>query len=130
MTVRRFSLPVPTILALALATAGCNDVFGGDGDGGGGGGGATTTDATIANATAMIDEGRETFRFETFGDEAFWGGQLGLHSAIAGAANGGVGPGLAPAQALALGLKVDSDALGAALRNQITQGLVDLNDPA
>jgi len=24
----------------------------------------------------MIDEGRQTFRFATFGDEAFWGGQL------------------------------------------------------
>jgi hypothetical protein len=37
---------------------------------------------------------------------------------------------LSPAQALGVGLKVDSDALGAALRDQITQGLVDLDDPA
>ena len=40
----------------------------------------------------MLDEGRRTFRFDTFGDEAFWGGTLRLHEAIAGSAHGGVGP--------------------------------------
>lgn len=53
-------------------------------------------DPVVANATRMIEEGRRTFRFDTFGDEAFWGGQLELHRAIAGEANGGVGPGLTP----------------------------------
>src|SRR5262245_29450495 len=69
-------------------------------------------DAQIqTNALQMIDEGRQTFRFDTFGDEAFWGGSLKLHQAIAGATFGGVGSGLSPQAALELGLKVDVDAL-------------------
>lgn len=75
-------------------------------------------------------EGRHTFRYETFGDEAFWGGKLGLHRAIAGEANGGVGPGIGPATALALGLKVDVDALPKALQKKLRRGQVDLEDPA
>jgi len=75
-------------------------------------------------------EGRDVFRYETFGDEAFWGGRLGLHRAIAGAANGGVGAGVSPATALALGLKVDVEALPRTLQNQLRRGRVDLNDPA
>ena len=58
-----------------------------------------------ANAEQMLSEGRQTFRFDTFGDEAFWGGMLQLHRAIEGAQFGGVGPGLSPSAALALGLK-------------------------
>src|SRR4051794_40785532 len=54
-------------------------------------------DVTIAqNTQQMIDEGRQTFRFETFGDEAFWSDGLGLDRAIAGAKNGGVGDGVSP----------------------------------
>ena len=41
-------------------------------------------DAVTANASKMIEEGRETFRFETFGDEAFWTDALQLNKAIAG----------------------------------------------
>jgi len=40
----------------------------------------------VENANEFLDEGRETFRFDTFGDEAFWGGALQLHQAIKGAA--------------------------------------------
>src|SRR5262245_60051482 len=68
-------------------------------------------DPVVEDAVQTIIEGRETFRYETFGDEQFWGDQLRLHEAIAGADNGGVGPGLSPRDALALGLKVDVDAL-------------------
>lgn len=75
-------------------------------------------------------EGRDVFRHETFGDENFWGGRLGLHRAIAGAANGGVGDGVSPATALALGLKVDVEALPRSLRRSLRRGEVDLNDPA
>jgi hypothetical protein len=82
------------------------------------------------DVTRMIEEGRETFRFDTFGDEAFWGDTLGLHRAIAGAANGGVGPGLDPTTALALGLKVDVEAVPAAVAAGILDGTVDLTDPA
>jgi hypothetical protein len=48
------------------------------------------------NAQEMIEEGRQTFRFDTFGDEAFWGDALQLHQAIAGEGLGGVGPGVSP----------------------------------
>src|ERR1044071_2231032 len=64
-------------------------------------------------ASAMIDSGRKTFRFDTFGDEAFWGTSLQLHRAVAGTANGGVGAGVSPKVALSVGLKVDVDALPA-----------------
>ncbi|HEY1545997.1 MAG TPA: hypothetical protein VGG01_26640, partial [Xanthobacteraceae bacterium] len=66
----------------------------------------------------------------TFGSEAFWGGQLELHKAIAGAKNGGVGPGVSPKTALAVGLKVDVDTLPASLQRQIKAGKVNLDDPA
>ncbi|MFZ3285690.1 MAG: hypothetical protein WA191_02490 [Telluria sp.] len=78
----------------------------------------------------MIEQGRQIFRFDTFGDEAFWGDMLQLHKAIAGASNGGVGPGLSPKAALAAGLKVDVDALPRALQHRLKAGKVDLNDPA
>ncbi len=51
---------------------------------------------TELHALKQVREGRETFRYATFGDEAFWGDGIGLHEAIAGAANGGVGPGVSP----------------------------------
>ncbi len=88
-------------------------------------------DTVLADSLAMIKEGRETFRFETFGDEDFWGGQLGLHRAIAGRLLGGVGPGLTPADAVGtIGLKVDSDALPPGAVHGIEQGQVDLDDPS
>jgi hypothetical protein len=49
------------------------------------------------DAERMMKEGQETFRFDTFGDEAFWGDTLKLHQAIEGAKLGGVGPGVSPA---------------------------------
>src|SRR5688500_15299931 len=48
------------------------------------------------NADRMMEEGRQTFRYDTFGSEAFWGDALKLHQAVAGAQNGGVGPGVSP----------------------------------
>jgi hypothetical protein len=89
-----------------------------------------STKAVRRNALDMIEEGREIFRFDTFGDEVFWGDTLKLHQAIAGAAHGGVGSGLSPTAALALGLKVDSAALPGKLRQQVRRGAVDLDDPA
>ena len=59
------------------------------------------------NSARLIRDGREIFRHDTFGSEAFWGGKLRLHEAIAGSANGGVGPGVTAHDALRLGLKVD-----------------------
>jgi hypothetical protein len=77
-----------------------------------------------------IIEGRRTFRFDTFGDEAFWGDQLKLNQTIEGARFGGIGPGLSPRQALALGLKVDEEALPPALVIELRQGRLNLDDPA
>lgn len=69
--------------------------------------------------SSLMEQGRETFRYATFGDEAWWGGQLQLHKAIEGSHFGGVGPGLSPAEALAAGLKVDVDALPKSLQDAI-----------
>jgi hypothetical protein len=81
------------------------------------------------NAMDMLRDGRRIFRFDTFGDEAFWGGVLHLHEAIEGAAHGGVGPGVSPRTALAVGLKVDVDVLPKAVQDAIRKGQVDLDDP-
>ena len=83
-----------------------------------------------SNAQRMIERGREIFRYDTFGDEAFWGDTLRLHQALAGEKQGGVGPGVSPKTALAVGLKVDLDALPASLVDQLKAGKVNLDDPA
>jgi hypothetical protein len=82
------------------------------------------------NAQEMMENGRQIFRFDTFGSEAFWGDALQLHKAIAGAKNGGVGPGVSPKTALSVGLKVDADALPEPLKQQLKEGKVNLDDPA
>lgn len=91
---------------------------------------STPTDATATNAVQLVGQGRQIFRFDTFGDQAFWGDMLKLHQAIEGTGLGGVGPGLSPANALGLGLKVDVDALPSDVREQLEHGKVNLNDPA
>ena len=85
---------------------------------------------TDSHARQMITEGRRIFRYDTFGSEAFWGDAVQLHKAIAGAAHGGVGDGVSPKTALAVGLKVDADALPASLKQQLKDGKVNLDDPA
>jgi hypothetical protein len=88
-------------------------------------------DAQInANVERMVEEGRAIFRDDTFGDEAFWGDLLQLHKAIEGAQLGGVGPGVSPKTALAVGLKVDSEALPDSLVKALKKGRVNLDDPA
>jgi hypothetical protein len=85
-------------------------------------------DPVAQDALNMLGDGRRIFRFDTFGDEAFWGTTLRLHEAIAGSALGGVGPGLTARQALALGLKVDIDAIPN-LEGQLRAGQVNLDAP-
>ena len=93
--------------------------------------GATQLDRRIDNhAQRTLAEGRQIFRFDTFGDEAFWGDTIKLHQAIQGARFGGVGPGVSPKAALAVGLKVDVDALPNALIEKLMKGRVNLDDPA
>jgi len=84
---------------------------------------------TEKHASKMLEEGRDTFRYDTFGSEQFWGGKLGLHKAIAGQAHAGVGPGLTPKQALNLGLKVDSGKLPKIVLEAIKGGSLSLDDP-
>ena len=91
----------------------------------------THIDLQIANnALHALHDGRETFRYDTFGDEAFWGDTIKLHQAVQGARFGGVGPGLSPRAALGVGLKVDVNALPRPLLDSLKNGKVDLDDPA
>lgn len=91
----------------------------------------SANDQMISNcAQEMLKQGKEIFRFDTFGDEAFWGDALHLHQAIAGEKQGGVGPGVSPKTALAVRLKVDLDALPAGLLDQLKAGKVNLDNPA
>ncbi len=81
------------------------------------------------NSAQLVKEGRAIFRYDTFGDESFWGDTLRLHDVIKGAANGGIGAGVSPKTALSVGLKVDVEALPAAVQKAIKKGQVDLDDP-
>lgn len=90
----------------------------------------TTGRTTEHHAHEMLIEGKQTFRYDTFGDEAWWGGTLGLDQAIEGMNYGGVGPGVSPRTALAVGLKVDVDALPPQLVAALRTGHVRLDDPA
>lgn len=76
---------------------------------------------TNHDAQLLLEEGRQIFRHDTFGSEAFWSGTLRLNEAMAG---------VSPRTALAVGLKVDADALPANLKAQLKGGAVDLDDPA
>ena len=93
-------------------------------------GGKEYDEAAAEQARRYLEEGRDIFRFDTFGSEAFWGGRLKLHQAIAGEANGGVGPGISPEAALGLGLKVDMNAIPPEVAEALGRGEVDLADPA
>ena len=83
-----------------------------------------------ANAKELVADGRQIFRFDAFGDEDFWGGTLHLHKAVEGARLGGVGPGLSPATAAAVGLRIDVDALPEPIVSAIKAGQMNLNEPA
>jgi len=74
----------------------------------------------IATAQPGGFDGKQIFRFDTFGDEQLWTDTLQMQKAIAQ---------VSPATALSVGLKVDSDALPPALIDAIKAGKVDLNDP-
>jgi hypothetical protein len=119
---RSLSLGITLVFAVAVAVVIVDSIRAQQGNGPG--------DVARNNAERMLEEGVETFRFDTFGDEEFWGDTLGLHEAIQGAAFGGVGPGVSPRAALSLGLKVDSEALPKSMLRQLRRGRVDLDAPA
>ena len=82
---------------------------------------AQDVDGAEQHAARLIQEGRRTFRDDTFGDEEFWGGQLRLHEAVAQ---------LSPNEALGVGLKVDAERLPQQLVEGLRAGNVDLDDPS
>ena len=124
---RHLSLAIPLLAATAMAGYG---TAWSDADPGEQTGVTELNRATDKSAERTLAEGRQVFRFDTFGDQEFWGDTLKLHEAIEGSAFGGVGPGVSPKTALAVGLKVDVDALPAALIQELKRGQVDLDDPA
>lgn len=65
-------------------------------------------------------EGEQIFRFDTFGDEQLWTDTLQMHKALAT---------VSPAAALGVGLKVDVEALPAAVIQSLEAGTLNVNDP-
>jgi hypothetical protein len=69
---------------------------------------------------AQLFDGRQIFRFDTFGDEQLWTDTLRLNEALET---------VTPATALAVGLKVDADALSPPVIKALASGQLDVNDP-
>ena len=69
-----------------------------------------------------LADGKNVFRFETFGDEQFWTDTARMHEVVQKS--------VSPATALSVGLKVDAEAIPADVAAAIKAGKVNLNDPA
>ena len=88
---------------------------------------APTSPATdVAFASEAVDDarhpdGQAIFRYDTFGDEQLWTDVLRMHEVI---------PTIDPATALAVGLKVDVEALPPEVVDALRTGQVDLTNPA
>jgi mono/diheme cytochrome c family protein len=80
------------------------------------------SDDSAQQQAALVAQGQQIFRSDTFGDEAFWTDKLKMNEVIASAVD--------PVTALSVGLKVDSEALPAAVVQGIQNGSVDLKSPA
>ena len=85
-------------------------------------GGSDDSSDAVAEQAALVEQGKQIFRFDTFGDEAQWTDTLRMHEVIAAAVD--------PVTALSVGLKVDAEALPAAVVAGIRNGSVDLRSPA
>ena len=70
----------------------------------------------------VLAEGKRTFRFEAFGSEQFWTDTARMHEVVQKS--------VSPVTALSVGLKVDAEAIPAAVAQAIKDGQVDLNSPA
>ncbi len=70
---------------------------------------------------ALVAQGKQVFRYDTFGDETQWTDTLRMHEVIRSAVD--------PTTALSVGLKVDAEALPAAVMQGIKDGSVDLKSP-
>ena len=78
-------------------------------------------EVALKKSLADVDEGKEIFRFDTFGNETFWSDSAAMHVKIRA---------LRPVDALAAGLKVDVEALPQSLIDAIVADPSLLNDPA
>ena len=65
--------------------------------------------------------GRDVFRFDTFGDEQLWTDVLHMEQVL---------PGVSPEAALKVGLKVDADALPSSVVHALKTQQIELTDPA
>jgi mono/diheme cytochrome c family protein len=81
-----------------------------------------SSDDAAAEQAALIEQGKQIFRFDTFGDEAQWTDALRLHEVIEAAVD--------PVTALSVGLKVDAEALPPGVVEGIRSGSIDLASPA
>lgn len=75
----------------------------------------------VAVPSALSPDGKAVFRFDTFGDEQLWTDVLQMQRPVSQ---------LSPAKALAVGLKVDADALPSSVITALTAGQINLDDPA
>ena len=105
-TVRALGLALTVGCGAIVALAGCSD----NGKNGAG------------LSPALVAQGKDIFRFETFGDETFWTDTLRMHEVIVHAVD--------PTTALAVGLKVDTDSLPPEVVAAIQSGAISLTDPA
>lgn len=77
---------------------------------------------SAAEQAVLIEQGKQVFRFDTFGDEVQWTDALRMHEVISAAVD--------PVTALSVGLKVDADALPTAVVDGIRNGSISLTSPA
>jgi mono/diheme cytochrome c family protein len=80
-----------------------------------------TGSASGRDGAQTLRDGQAIFRFDTFGDEQLWTDVLRMHEVI---------PAVDPVTALAVGLKVDVEALPLSVIEALRAGHVDLTDPA
>jgi hypothetical protein len=80
------------------------------------------SDNGAVDQAALVAQGQQIFRFDTFGDEAHWTDTLRMHEVISAAVD--------PVTALLVGLKVDAEALPTAVVRGIQNGSIDLHSPA
>lgn len=101
---RRHVVVAVMVSALFLALAACSDV-----------------ESPRKLDPELVAQGKQIFRYDTFGDETKWTDELSMNTVIETAVD--------PVTALSVGLKVDSEALPAEVVDAIAGGLVDLTDP-
>jgi mono/diheme cytochrome c family protein len=84
---------------------------------------ATAAEPAAVNTSneALVAQGQEIFRYDTFGDETQWSDTLRMHEVV--------GTKVDPTSALKAGLKVDAEALPPEVVNGIKDGSISLTSP-